>query len=195
LAPTPYSPNGRLNLRLVVSSLVHEIEFPVEIQEIASVWQAVSARGGAVNIDAGDLAQMIWTLFRPVYNTGVSAPTWTLFERDVNIFVPVASGSTTGAGTESTASGLGYQSTLTFRDSGNVLYRLQLPETAGSNLFHSQYSALSSVEQDVVDGWTLDGSGANPGDYVQSRAQAPITRFLFWTRSTNRKYRRARGLA
>lgn len=195
MAPTPYTPNGQLDIHIVVSGLAHVIQLPVDITGSPGAYFIVNHQPGGSNQDGAYVGQLWWNLAKTQYPSAVTAPTWELQSYDSGAFTPVDGGSLTGAGTNGGSAALGFQATFTFRDLTQHLIRLQLPETANGALSRSQYAGLGSDTKALIDSYVVSTIGADVRDFVRSRADDTPDRFLWYTNTPNRKIRRARGLA
>jgi hypothetical protein len=195
MAPTPYAPNGQLDIHLIVGGLPHVVQLPVQFAVVGSTYELLSDIPTDPNAAPADVAQEWWDEVKSFYPASVAAPTWVLQERIVNIFVPVDAGSCANAGTNGGAYAPGMVYTLTFRDREQHLARVQLPEIADPGQLRQQYAALNADVKALVDEY-LDA--ASPGSFhhfIRTRAGLPYDRFLFLTNTSNRKIRRSRGLA
>jgi len=195
MAPTPYTPNGQLDIVLVVSGLTHRVQLPVQIEEFAGVWTCLAQKAGAANALPSAVAAQFWALAKALYTAAVAAPTWELQLRDENIFIPVDGGTTAGgAGTSGGTLALGCQTTITAKDVEQHLARLQLPEsTVGFPQREGGSSAIAALQALLVDLLDHDIAAVALGDFVVTRNALVWDRILHSTTSTNRQFRRARG--
>lgn len=195
MPPTPYLPNGQLDIHIVVAGLPHVIQIPVSPIEVGGTWFLGNLVGGFDDAEAADAAQNFWDYVRAVYPTATPAATWVLQERDENIFIPVDGGSLTGTGASGAGAAQGFQATITFKDEEQHLARLQLPETVDNTLQHVPYGGMSASIQAIVDAYLTPANKDEMGNWALTRANLPYDRVLNYTNTSNRKYRRARGSA
>lgn len=195
MAPTPYTPNGQLDIILVVSGLTHRIQLPVDITGSPGSYAVVNRQPLGSNQSGGYVGQLFWDKAKALYAGSVAAPEWELQAYDSGAFTPVDGGTLSGAGTNGGSPGLGWASTLTFRDDTQHLIRLVLPENCTSVLVKAQYSGLGADVKALIDQYVVSTVGADVRDFVVSRADESPNRFLWFTNTPNRKLRKARGLA
>lgn len=194
MPPTPYTPDGKLRTTYIVGGITHHYDVPVNIgSEAGNDSTIINYQPAQPYPGIQEAGDAIWDLVRVFYTNTVAAPLYTLFKRDVNIFIPLGSEAATNAGASATAYSPCTQMTFTFRDDLQYLFKLVLMETINPAPNHGLPSSPASVV-DVFEGFTLATAGLEPHDFVRSLADNPISRSLFWTVSDNRKLRRARGL-
>lgn len=194
MAPTPVSVNGVLRLTLTISSQERNIDFWVQRSTVTDT-EILSYAGSAFDATGDVVGQVIWDLLRPFYPSGVSAPTWTLFEYDTGALIPLDGGALTDAGSGTGSVSLAWVSTLTFRNGNQVLDRLQIPETIDGTLIDEPLG--SSTDPKVValrDSYTDIPDGTNISTWVTGRDGGVIWRAIGYSRAPNRVLRRARGV-
>lgn len=197
MAPTPYAPDGRLDIFIPVPGAApHRVQLPVDIVAFSSPTTLSHTVTPVLSIDTATAAQQFWDLVKPMYNTAVTGANWVLYQRDVNIFVPIDAGALTGAGTSSNPTAVGMAYTFTFKDVDQYLQRIQIPETADIlQRKYSQATIPSPYSTFVTDVLATSSTGVHIGDWLRTRSGIRPARFLFATNTGNRKLRRTRGLA
>jgi len=194
MAPTPYTPNGKLRIQILITAKIRNVDIPVNIGFSAGEY-VVSTNWGTPAFDTPeDVGQAFWDLFKVEYPSGVPAASFVLYERLDNIFVPRASGDLTGAGTGTGTVKLGTQLTITFKDDDQHLQRLQLPETIEVSPQHLPISSVGGGIAAIIDGYLEDSVAGSLGQWVVTRANQQPTRAIFVSTSENFKFKRDRGI-
>jgi hypothetical protein len=195
MAITPIAATGKLRIKYEVGELLHHIDFFVDVDETTpDNWLILPNPGAVISATGGAVGQIFWDLVRPLFPTSTPAPTWELFQRDVNIYIPRDGGALTGAGTAISAYKTAAQATLTFRNASQVLLRMQLMETV---LGYPDSRPLPTTEPNII---ALTNSmieapdDANLASYIKARGLGANFSARFFSSDINQKIRRARGV-
>jgi len=195
MAATGIAATGLLRLNYEVDNLPHQIDFFANVDEISvGNWRILPNVGAVTQPTGGTVGQIFWDLVRPLYPAAVLAPSWTLFQRIVNIYVPRASGSLTGVGTAATAYQTAGQATLTFRNDQQVLMRVQLMETV---LGYPDSRPLPTSEANIAaltTSYTDNPDDTNLSSFITARDGNAGFFARYFSSDINQKVRRARGV-
>lgn len=199
--PQPLTAVYRMVLNISVSSLVHKFRAYAEASAsiVSPDGYYLFDRNGLAVVEPNLAAQAMWNSVKGNYNTAVPAPTWLLEQRTGSSWNPVASGTTTGAGTSSGSIRLGGQFTASFRTTDFQRIRAVILEMdsfefgvklIGSGGFASVWSTFAAK-------W--DGSGGGTSDpfvWVRSKDKKELAAngaIISGTYDLNDKVRRSRN--
>jgi|SRR5215831_17447861 len=198
----PLTAEYRLELTIVVAALVHKLRHYAEASPslLSADGYFLFDRSGIASIQPRDAAAVWWAALKPAYNTTVAPPTWILHNRVGPVWNPVASGTLSGNGTNTSGIVYASQLTISLRTDNFKRVRQILMEqsTADHATKYFGYTDLHTNLPDLADCLVgTFGGGNNLHEWVRSRNKrelaesAPIISTTF---DLNDKLRRARGV-
>lgn len=192
---TPISANGLLRMHVEVTSQPHDINFYVELNDPASEDYSIVKNTPLIGtMDAQDCADILWSYLRGWWPNTVAAASWTLLERNGNIYIPREAGGTTGAGNNAGAAFLTSQYTITFRDPDQHEMRIQLPEVSFTPPSKDPANSVGGFQATFIADVVGSPDDTKPSGFLRCRTGKQPTRALFVSVDINDKFRRARGL-
>jgi hypothetical protein len=195
MAPTVYTPNGRLELSLLVMGITHKIRVPCQIVDPTVVpVQLIGWLTAFPTVNVSTCAQSLWDFIRVFYPNTVVPPSWTIYNQVAGVFSPVRSGTTTTAGTDPLTNWLAAQTTYVFADADNHRFKIVVPEPSTVPPFHSPDPTSDSRVAALVNSMISPAVAQDLGNFVRSRGAFQIKAFRSYTGTLNRKTRRRRGL-
>jgi len=194
--PTPITSTHRLTLTLTSLSFQHKMRFYCDAFAalLSPSGYELHAVVGA-DRDVADVAEQVFTDIAPLYAVGQATfDSWLLEEHASGAYIFTAGGSITTVPSGSGSNTPGMEAYYIFKTATNKYLKVLLPEAKfGLPQRITSLSGLGAFGTFATD-MTVGGTGSL-ADVLKSRGDEAPNRFLSFVESTNRRFRRRRGIA
>jgi len=195
MAPVPYSASHQLDIHYTVASQPHVVQIPCSAIPVSGNYELELWDGGSrlASACADDYAQLVKIFFNP----GDSFTQYVVQQYSDGIFIPIESASMSVAGTDgSNPTLLGFQDTLTFRDTNYGFVRHVIEESTlpGPKKYGYPVSGLTGYNA-LIESMLPTSVATNPlNEWMRSRGNFRLQTHVKTSVNTNKRLLRNRGL-